>query len=147
MARQRSGSGWAARERRRGRIIRGEIAAIVVGLAALVGLVFAPMCGCTLDPGQIGMANRQAPTASATDAEQDFAAELETVVEEVGELMQVVESVNKVVTQTVGANSGDNWTTRLFVGGLVVVGSVAVCWHRRRFHKHNGHCTPPGIRT
>ena len=110
---------------------------LVLAIVAFVGvmLLLVLTCGCLLDPGQIGFANRQTPTAVDTESEQDFAAGLETVAADIGELVQTIKSVNEVVTKTVGANSGDNWTTRIFVGGLVVVGSVAVCWHRRRFHR------------
>jgi hypothetical protein len=97
------------------------------------------------DDQQIGLVNRDDDTAG----EARFTGALETVADSIGALQQQVETVNNQV----GANSGDNWTTRLFVivvggavllvGATMVAGFVWVIVDRRRYHKK---CTYNGAR-
>lgn len=99
-------------------------------LAGWLGLLLVPLCSCA--QGQIGVGQTQAPTASETR----MLDRLTLLAEGVEQLSVVTNKTN----ETVGANSGDNVTTRLERVGVVLLGATWIVVDRRRYHKKNGAC-------
>lgn len=97
------------------------------------GLLLVPLCSCSMSPkGQIGIGQTQVPTASETK----MLDRLDLVASGVEQLSVVTNKTN----ETIGANSGDNVTTRLERVGVVLLGALWIVIDRRRFHRKSGVC-------